>query len=177
MKILIGPTSSRQMQKAIKLMKKMLEEKQQNYLQDVSQIEEQQIVVEVWDDIKSPITCADIRKSGADLFIDFDLAGFVQSTLTDGIAYNLLDCKQIHILFGDRIPEERYLVKQLSISMFFYTTDAEYCRYLRDRYPDMPYLKVIEGWKKDEEENSAGDYAEKLCSIILEVMQLCGMSL
>lgn len=177
MKILVGQTSSEQMQKAIKLMKERLEQKRQDCLRDASQSAAQQIAVEVWGDTKPPITCADIRKSGAGLFINFDLAGFGQSTLTDGIAYNLLDCKQIHILLRDRIPEEKYLAKQLSISMFFYTADAGYGQYLRERYPDIPYLKTIEGWKKDEEESSAGDHAEKLCSIVREVMQLCGTPL
>ena len=178
MKILIAQASSKQMQKTLSLMKEKMEGKYQNFSQGVSQHIAQSISVEICGNKKLPITCADIRKSEADLFINFDLAGFEQSTLTDGIAYNLLDCKQIHILLRDKLPGERYLAKQLSISMFFYCADLKYCQYLQSKYPDMPYLKAIEGWKKNGQENredSIEKNAEIFCDIVREVLEICRM--
>lgn len=175
MKILIVQTSSRQIQYTTNLLKKKLEKDHQNSFQDISLNRSPNIAVEIWDSTKPQITCADIKRSKADLFINFNLNGFEQSTLTDGIAYNLLDCKQLHILLKSRLPEERYLAKQLSISMFFYCVDPEYCEYLQDKYPDIPYLKTIEGWKKEGEENSASKNADILFSIVREIAKFCRM--
>jgi len=173
MKILIAQTSSQEMKKTIKRMKEKLEGNYQDSFQGVSPNTAPMIIVEIWEGTNLPITCADIKKSEADLFINFNLAGFGQSTLTDGVAYNLLDCKQIHILLKDKLPEERYLAKQLSISMFFYCTDFKYYKYLKDKYSDIPYLKAIDGWKEEWEENSSEENAETLCGIVREVLQIC----
>lgn len=175
MKIVITQPSSRQMQQVISLMKERLETNHQNASQNDPFHTSSNFTVEIWDSNKPQITCADIKKSEADLFVCFDLAGFEQSTLTDGIAYNLLDCKQIHILLEKELTNEKYLAKQLSISMFFYCADAEYCQYLREKYPDIPYLKAIEGWK--EEENRAEENAEILYGVIREIMRNCRMDL
>jgi len=175
MKIVITQLSSGQMQQAISLMKEKLETNHQNASQNDPFHTSSNLAVEIWGSNKPQITCADIKKSEADLFVCFDLAGFEQSTLTDGIAYNLLDCKQIHILLEKELTNEKYLAKQLSISMFFYCADAEYCRYLREKYPDIPYLKAIEGWK--EEENRAEENAEILYGVIREIMRNCRMDL
>lgn len=175
MKIVITQPSSRQMQQAISLMKERLETNHQNASQNDPFHTSSNFTVEIWDSNKPQITCADIKKSEADLFVCFDLAGFEQSTLTDGIAYNLLDCKQIHILLEKELTNEKYLAKQLSISMFFYCADAEYFRYLQEKYPDIPYLKAIEGWKRDGEEGkiNAEICGQVLFDIVWEVIRLC----
>lgn len=164
MKILIAQPTNVQMQKAIRLLKEKMEKSAQNITSGIT--------VEIWDSARCQITCEDIKRSEADLFVNFNLSGFGQSTLTDGIAYNLLNCKQIHIFLKDKLPEEKYLAKQLSISMFFYCVDGEYCRYLQKKYPDIPYLKAVEGWKRDEEKDSTANHAEALERIIREVIQL-----
>lgn len=120
-----------------------------------------EVIVEVRDSSKA-MTCEDVRKSEADLFVNFDLAGFGQSTLTDGIAYNLLDCKQIHILLGQNLPNEKYLAKQLSISMFFYCEGPDYYQTLLSRYPDIPWLKEFPDLN-----------AEALCGMIQEIARIC----
>lgn len=122
-----------------------------------------------------PASREDIKKAEADLFVDFNLWGFEQGTLTGSIAYNLLDCKQIHILLDDRLPNERELEKQLSIAMFFYCTDALYCRRLSERYPELPYVKEAEDWKREETEEDAEHNAGVLCGIVKEVLQMCHM--
>lgn len=119
--------------------------------------------VELWDSIKAPVTYAQLREAEPDLFINFDLTGFEQSTLTGGIAYNLLNCKQIHILLQDRLTNEKYLKKQLSISMFFYCVSHTCFEYLSRTYPDIPYLKEMTG---DGGINS-------LYVAVMEVMEIC----
>lgn len=84
-----------------------------------------------------------------DLLITVDLAGFEQCTLTDNVAYNLLGCRQFHLLLHRELPNENYLYRPLNIAMFFYCAGADYCDYLRQRYPDLPYLKMLSGWKPE----------------------------
>lgn len=176
MKILIMQPSSPEMKRIINRMKQKLEGSPQDYFPAIPMDRASRITVEIWDSAGRQITSPDIQRAEADLFIDFNLAGFEQSTLTDGIAYNLLNCKQIHILLKDRLPEEKYLAKQLSISMFFYCMDPEYAGYLKGKYPDIPWLKATRGWKKGQESNSTGSddhNAEILCGIVREVIQTC----
>ena len=117
-----------------------------------------------------------LRKEAVDLLLTFEMLGFERSTLAGGIFYNLLPCKQIHILTRDNLPNEKYLEKQLSISMFFYCTDSQYYQYLLEKYPDIPYLKEVKGWKSSDDEKSAETNANILSEIIEEVMQICHMA-
>lgn len=162
MKILIVQPSSGNLARTITLAREKLQTLSEN------------ISVELWDNTKREITYADVVKAEADLFVTFNLQGFEQSTLTDGIAYNLLNCRQIHILLDTQVSNEQFLSKQLSIAMFFYCVDTAYCEYLGKQYPDIPYLKEIHGWRcveaevRDTEEN-----AGILCNIIREVAEIC----
>ena len=117
-----------------------------------------------------------VQEGMEDLLLTFNLSGFHQTTLTDNISYNLLPCKQIHIITKDNLPNERYLDKQLSISMFFYCTESKYYQYLLEKYPDIPYLKEVKGWKSSDDEKSAETNANILSEIIEEVMQICHMA-
>ncbi len=101
----------------------------------------------LFDDLElSKDIIGDIKKRRLDLLLTVDLAGFDRCTLTDNIAFNLLDCKQIHFLFNRDLSNEQYLEKMLSIAMFFYCTDEEYKNYLVKRYPHIPWLKCLNGW-------------------------------
>ena len=60
-----------------------------------------------------------IKKMNPELLLTVDLAGFDRVTLTDNIAYNLLDCKQVHVICGKTLQNEKALEKALSIAMFF----------------------------------------------------------
>ena len=60
-----------------------------------------------------------IKEAGPDILVTYNLAGYEFSTLTDGIAYNLIDCRQIHFICKERISENIYLNRNLSINMFF----------------------------------------------------------
>lgn len=117
-----------------------------------------------------------MRERKTEMLLVFNLSGFNHTTLTDNISYNLLPCKQIHILTKDNPPNEKYLEKQLSISMFFYCTDSKYYQYLLEKYPDIPYLKEVKGWKNAADEESAEANAKILSEIIEEVMQICHMA-
>ncbi len=125
----------------------------------------------VWS-AEKPAAREDIRKAEADLFVDFNLWGFEQGTLAGSIAYNLLDCKQIHILLDDTLPNEKQLEKQLSIAMFFYCVDAQYCQYLSERYSEIPYLKEVKGWKRTEAADDAEHNAALLCGIVEDVLRI-----
>lgn len=118
----------------------------------------------------------DIKKAEADLFVDFNLLGFDQGTLAGSIAYNLLDCKQVHILLDAALSNEKQLEKQLSIAMFFYCVGAQYYRYLSERYPELPYLKEAEGWEQTETADAAEHNAVLLCDIVEEVLRVCHMA-
>ena len=59
-----------------------------------------------------------IKTIEPDILVTYNTAGFEFSTLTDGIAYNLIDCRQIHFLVNDSIPNLHMLEKNLSLNMF-----------------------------------------------------------
>lgn len=61
-----------------------------------------------------------LRAKEIDLLVSYNLAGFEQSTLTDGLAYNLVDCRQLHILEKKNLPNSKLLEKEKSINMFFF---------------------------------------------------------
>ncbi len=86
-----------------------------------------------------------LSKDPFDLIITFDLVGFEQTTLMGGISYNLVNSKFVNFLLHENLQNEKYLSKQLSLSMFFYCTDRKYETYLREHYPDVPYLKSLQG--------------------------------
>lgn len=86
-----------------------------------------------------------LSKESFDLIITFDLAGFEQTTLMGGISYNLINSKFVNFLLHENLKNEKCLSKQLSLSMFFYCAGEEYAAYLREYYPDIPYLKTLQG--------------------------------
>lgn len=128
-----------------------------------------------WNDACRPVENEYIKKNGINLLINFNLQGFEHSTLAGGIAYNLLDCKQIHILLDEHPDNEKYFSKRLSISMFFYCLGDEYYNYLIEKYPDIPYLKKIDYWNETQDEGAAKENAQTLHKIISEVAELCHM--
>lgn len=86
-----------------------------------------------------------LSKDPFDLIITFDLVGFEQTTLMGGISYNLVNSKFVNFLLHENLQNEKYLSKQLSLSMFFYCADRKYVTYLREHYPDIPYLRSLQG--------------------------------
>ena len=86
-----------------------------------------------------------LSKESFDLIITFELVGFEQTTLMGGISYNLVNSKFVNFLLHENLKNEKYLSKQLSLSMFFYCAGEEYAAYLREHYPDIPYLKILQG--------------------------------
>lgn len=117
----------------------------------------------------------EIKSLHPELLITIDLPGFEQCTLTDNVSYNLLDCKQLHLLFHENLPNEQYLNKQLSIVMFFYCAGNPYYEYLHKLYPDVPWLKELPGWQSEMNERTSGRNAEILYMVFQEVLHECGM--
>ena len=118
----------------------------------------------------------ELKGFAPDVLVTTDLAGFEQCTLTDNISYNLLSCKQIHLLLHENLPYEKYLEKQLSIAMFFYCVGDAYYDALKNKYPNLPYLKKIQGWQIGEDEHAMEKNAEILSAILQEVSVECGMA-
>ena len=131
------------------------------------------IYLEIREESVDTIRSKSIKEINPDIMISFDLTGFEQCTLTGGIAYNLLNCKQIHILRNEQLPNEKYLAGQLSISMFFYCVSTVYYEYLSLRYPEIPYLREIEGWNEVREVVGDANNAHVLANMIIEVAQKC----
>lgn len=115
----------------------------------------------------------EVKALRPEMMITADLPGFGQCTLTDNISYNLLDCKQLHFLFREKLSDEQYLKKQLSIAMFFYCVGSHYCEYLNRQYPDIPYLKVLEDWQQGSDEGIVNKNAEILFRAFQEVLREC----
>lgn len=78
-----------------------------------------------------------------DMLVTVNLAGFELTTLCKGIFYNTLNCKSLHLLTERHLKNEYLLAKQLSISMFFYCQGEHYYTYLKNTYPDIPYLGLM----------------------------------
>lgn len=129
-----------------------------------------------YDSITEKNICAKIKETAPDLIITTNLLGFEQKTLTDNLAFNLLDCKQIHLLLHENLINEVYLSKQLSISMFFYCLGEDYFRNIAKKYPNLPYLKKIDGWQIGESPNAVKTNAKILFGIVQEVLEQCGLS-
>lgn len=104
----------------------------------------------------------EIKSQDPDLLITVDLPGFEQCTLTDNVAYNLLSCKQFHLLLHEGLPNEPYLAKPLNISMFFYCVSDACRERLTRQYPDLPYLGILEGWQSGEGQSAQDGNARAL---------------
>lgn len=102
-----------------------------------------------------------------DLIITFDLVGFEQTTLMDGILYNLVSSKFLNFMLRKNLANEKNLSRQLSLSMFFYCRWADYGKYLRGEYPEIPYLKVIP------EDKFSEDAAGAMTAAVEEVLAEC----
>ena len=89
-----------------------------------------------------------LKEIKPDVLLTEDLVRFDESTLTDGISYNLLDCRQIHIIFKENIEAARkYMSKQLSLAMHFFCADEKYIDKLMEINPDIPFIEVLpEEW-------------------------------
>lgn len=114
-----------------------------------------------------------VKREAVDLMVTFDLYGFERSTLAGGLSYNLLPCKQIHIITEKNLPNEKYLENPLSIAMFFYCTEESLYHYLLGKYPDLPYLETLKGWKNENGTDCVRQNAEALCKVIEEVIDIC----
>lgn len=60
-----------------------------------------------------------IKAENANLVVTYDLAGFEETTLTDGIAYNLLNVRQINFVHEGYEKSPVLIGKNISINMFW----------------------------------------------------------
>lgn len=148
---------------------------QRQFMEGLSQEKNVEISCLTWPDPKQGDLISEIRSQRPDLLITTDLAGFEQCTLADNISYNLLDCKQIHLLLHEKLPNEPYLKGQLSIAMFFYCAGDTYCDYLTQKYHDLPWLKELSDWQEGTDRQAQESNAETLGAVFREVLQECGL--
>lgn len=113
-----------------------------------------------------------IKKLNPEILLTINLAGFDRSTLTDNIAYNLLDCKQLHVISEDELRNEMELEKLLSIAMFFACSKREMCEVLKVKYPHIPWLACMEGWNHAES-LCAGENVAEIARILELVIKEC----
>ncbi len=118
-----------------------------------------------------------IQFSDADLVVTVNLYGFEFTTLTGGISYNLWNTKFVHFLLDENLPDEKYLAHPLSISMFFFCKGTGYQKYLQKRYPLIPYLEAITGWREDAGEKAVKENAACLAALVWKAAEKCGLSL
>jgi len=91
-----------------------------------------------------------LKKKKIDLLVTYNLAGFELSTLTDGLAYNLLDCRQFHFIENDDCNNSEFLRKQKSVNMFIIDNKPALenvkiaCCYLTYNHPEV-VKEVLEG--------------------------------
>ena len=116
---------------------------------------------------------ATLKNLCPDIIITLDLLGFELCTLTDNISYNLLNCKQIHILLHKNLENEKYLLKPLSIAMFFYCFAEDYYECLINKYPELPYLKSIQRWQSEDWEDDLEKKSEILEYLIQDICKQC----
>ncbi|MBQ9333001.1 MAG: hypothetical protein IJS12_01550 [Lachnospiraceae bacterium] len=91
----------------------------------------------------------EIREYAPDLMITEDLEGFEMCTLTDAVSYNLIHCRQLHLLLSGDLTNERYLARQLSLLMTFVCPDTDRATALKDKYPDIPEITTMEKMPDD----------------------------
>lgn len=115
----------------------------------------------------------EIKRKRPDFILCINMAGFESVTFTDNIAYNLLGCKQIHLLFGKNIKNEKLLNNDLSIAMFFVTTDVEYMKSLREKYTTLPWITALNGWNGSYDIESITRNKEIMQECIKKILQEC----
>lgn len=115
-----------------------------------------------------------IKSKEADMLLTIDLAGFDRVTLTDNISYNLLDCKQVHLILQPGLENKCFLNKILSIAMFFGAGGCELSEEMIKRYPNIPWIKCMEGWKQEESVYSKENIKE-IARVIDAVLMECRM--
>ena len=108
-----------------------------------------------------------IKEINPEILLTINLAGFDRTTLTDNIAYNLLDCKQLHVICDENLRNEKELEKLLSIAMFFACSKKEMREVLKIKYPHIPWITDMEGWSCSE-----GLCAEKNVAEIARVIEV-----
>lgn len=102
-----------------------------------------------------------------------NLIGFEQTTLTGGIFYNILNSKIINILSESNLENEKYLFKQISISMFFIFLDQNYCEYISEKYPHIPYIKEVPSHVTNDTEM---ENETNILAAIAEIIKECSLS-
>ena len=76
--------------------------------------------VDTSDSVKRSQLKASISSYNPDLLVSYNLAGFELGTLADSLLYNLIDCRQFHIVKKKALPNEKYLSKLRSLNLFIF---------------------------------------------------------
>lgn len=86
---------------------------------------------------------AEVEQMNADILMTIAMAGFEHKNMTEGVCYNTLRAKQIHILIGNIPKYDVYLRKELGIHLFLFTDNDQVYAGWREKYPALPFLEKI----------------------------------
>ncbi|HKM35325.1 MAG TPA: hypothetical protein VJY54_11360 [Lachnospiraceae bacterium] len=110
------------------------------------------LILQKWDYECLPMNLSEQQKEAYkrlaqddfDLLVTFDMAGFEKGTETGALFYNLLSCKTIHLLYGDKQAYARYLSNKLSLAMLFFLLGKEEdAQKMKEKYPGIYYIKAF----------------------------------
>ena len=93
----------------------------------------------------TPQTHKVLSSTNIDFILSFNLAGFNFLTLTGNVWYNLLPCRQMHII-DNPLTDSSFLSRPYSIAMFFYCTQHSLYEKIHKDCPELPNLFFLDQW-------------------------------
>ena len=85
----------------------------------------------------------EVDRLNADILMTIAMAGFEHRNMGEGVCYNNLRAKQIHILIGNIPKYDVYLRKELGIHLFLFTDNEQIYTGWKQKYPLISFLEKI----------------------------------
>ena len=101
-------------------------------------------IINMADNLLPSVKYEQMVKSGCDLLISFDCAGFEFRTETNTLSYNNFGCRMAHILFRGMHEYREELRQQMNFSMFVFSVRSEDVSAISERYPNIPNIELME---------------------------------
>jgi hypothetical protein len=104
----------------------------------------------------------EIRAEAPNLIVTEDLEGFEMTTLAEGVFYNLLRCRQLHLLWNLKEGFEEILRSHMSLNMYFSCQNEALEESLCRLNSDLTIAKELRGLKEDSLIRRIVDWYERL---------------